>query len=492
MEQIVNKKKFFNETGFVLIARSLAKLKGFIIFPIIVKLFGTQTYGIWAQILAIIGFATPMALIGINVAIKRFLSTEKNIDNIAKKFWAIFYFSIITSIFIILILYILSDYLALYLFHMPGISSTLLLAAAIIPLNAINIIFSDVFLAFNKVKKWIFINSLRDIIEIVLILIILYIAIENVIIFLIIITIASLFLTNIIAFILSYKTIPLKKPNFSNIKLHLTVGLPLFLSGLTYTFIHIGDRYIIGYYKDIAQVGIYAGIYTFATVAFLGISEAIFITLLPTLSKFWEKNKIKEASFYTSYLLKYYFILGIPMVFGLTAVSKNLLLVLSNQDFIEFWYIMPIIAFGIFIFQGFGISDYVFILTKKTIIVFYLTLVAVMENIILNIILIPIMGILGAAIASLVTYLTYSVIIFILARKKMKITLHTNSILKSLFASILMYIVLYIFNFTGIIGLILSIIAGIVIYLLVFFILNLNNLKEITNSLNFIKNKLKL
>ena len=114
------------------------------------------------------------------------------------------------------------------------------------------------------------------------------------------------------------------------------------------------------------------------------------------------------------------------------------------------------------------------------------------ENIVLNIILIPFIGILGAAIASLITYLTYSIIIFILARKKIKITLETNSILKSLFASILMYIVLYIFNFTGILGLVLSIITGIITYLLVFFIINLNNVKEIINPLSFIKNKLKL
>jgi len=492
MENIVDKKKFFNETGLVFIARFLAKLKGFIVFPIIVKLFGTQTYGIWAQILAIIGFATPMALIGINVAIKRFLPSEKDINIISKNFWSIFYFVIVVSIFIMFVIYLLSDYIALRLFHLPEISNTLLLVTLIIPLNAINIIFSDLFLAFNKVKKWILISSLRDIIEVALILIILYVTIKDSIIFLITITIASLLLTNIIAFILSYKIAPLKKPDFSNIKSYLTVGFPLFLSGLTYTFIHIGDRYIIGYYKDITQVGIYSGIYTLATVAFLGIAEAIFITLLPTLSKFWKKNKIQEASFYTSYLLKYYFILGIPMVFGLIAISKNLLLVLSNQDFVEFWYIMPIIAFGIFIFQGFGISDYVFILTKKTTTIFYLTLIAVSENIVLNIILIPFIGILGAAIASLITYLTYSIIIFILARKKIKITLETNSILKSLFASILMYIVLYIFNFTGILGLVLSIITGIITYLLVFFIINLNNVKEIINPLSFIKNKLKL
>jgi len=487
MENIVDKKKFFNETGLVFIARFLAKLKGFIVFPIIVKLFGTQTYGIWAQILAIIGLATPIALIGVNIAIKRFLSSGKDTNIIAKNFWGIFYFVIVVSIFIMFVIYLLSDYIALRLFHLSEISNTLLFVAFIIPLNAVNIIFSDLFLAFSKVKKWIFINSLRDIIEIGLIFIILYVTIEYSIIFLITITIASLLLTNIIAFILSYKITPFKKPDFSNIKSYLIVGFPLFLSGLTYTFIHIGDRYIIGYYKDISQVGIYAGIYTFATAAFLGISEAIFITLLPTLSKFWEKNKIKEASFYSSYLLKYYFILGIPMVFGLTAISKNLFSILANQDFVEFWYIMPIIAFGIFIFQGFGISDYVFILTKKTTTIFYLTFGAVVENIILNIILIPFIGILGAAIASLITYLTYSIIIFILARKKIKITLHISSILKSLFASILMYIVLYIFNFTGILGLILSIITGIIIYLLVFFMLNLNNAKEIINPLKKFK-----
>src|SRR3989344_3881810 len=251
MENIVDKKKFFNETGLVFIARFLAKLKGFIVFPIIVKLFGTQTYGIWAQILAIIGLATPIALIGVNIAIKRFLSSEKDINIIAKNFWGIFYFVIVVSIFIMFVIYLLSDYIALRLFHLSEISNTLLFVAFIIHLNAVNILFSDLFLAFSNVKKWIFINSLRDIIEIGLIFIIFY------------------------------------------------------------------------------------------------------ITLLPTLIKFCEKNKIKKAAFYSSYLLKYYFILGIPMVFGLTAISKNLFSILANQDFVEFWYIMPIIAFGIFIFQGF-------------------------------------------------------------------------------------------------------------------------------------------
>jgi len=96
----------------------------------------------------------------------------------------------------------------------------------------------------------------------------------------------------IILILLTISQIGIKIPDFSRIKEFLVYGMPLVPAGFFAWFIDVGDRYVIGFFMDIASVGVYSAAYSLCNILFM-FSSMISFVLFPTISKLWhEKDRI--------------------------------------------------------------------------------------------------------------------------------------------------------------------------------------------------------
>jgi O-antigen/teichoic acid export membrane protein len=120
-----------------------------------------------------------------------------------------------------------------------------------------------------------------------------------------------------------------------------------------------------------------------------------------------------------------------------------------------------------------------------------LTISAVL-SIVLNILLIPLMGILGAAVASLVTYGSLFIITLIVTRRYLKFEMNLPFMLKSIFSSIIMAICIWLISPESIAWIIASIFIGIVAYFVVLLLIRGLSKEERTFFVNFLKDNLKL
>jgi len=202
--------------------------------------------------------------------------------------------------------------------------------------------------------------------------------------------------------------------------------------------------------------------------------------MLATLSRLYDEGKIAEVKTILSRSLRYSLMLVIPSVFGVSVLSKPLVLLFTTAEFADASpAIVPLIASAAAVFGIASITVYSLQLTKKTKLVATTWLIAALANVGLNLVLIPRLGIVGAAIATLLSFTFTSIAVNYLSFKSLPIIIDWFFILKSLIASAVMAAVIWLVAPYGLIATVLWIITGAAIYFCVLFLLRGLTVEEI-------------
>nr|AOT83027.1 hypothetical protein [uncultured bacterium] len=134
----------------------------------------------------------------------------------------------------------------------------------------------------------------------------------------------------------------------------------------------------------------------------------IFMTTAePILFRLSENNTESELNGVLNKIFKCFLLVLIPCAVGLAAVSDNLANLFIKNDFQEGYIIMPIVTFG---FLFLGIRQYFnksLEIIKRSKEIANISIVAALVNIGLNFVLIPLYGYVGAAYATLASYIVY-------------------------------------------------------------------------------------
>ena len=136
-----------------------------------------------------------------------------------------------------------------------------------------------------------------------------------------------------------------------------------------------------------------------------------------------------------SHSLRYFLLITIPAVFGLSALAKPLLGIFTTEDFLSGWFVIPIIAFSGLLAGIFQIFVNIMFLVKKTKSTTYINIVAAASNVLLNLLLIPSIGIVGAALSTLISYFLMIVLCIHVSMKHFVFDFYFYDIAKSIFSS---------------------------------------------------------
>ena len=200
-------------------------------------------------------------------------------------------------------------------------------------------------------------------------------------------------------------------------------GLPFVPAGLASVSMEMLNRYILEYKMDLSAVGIFS----------TGFKLGIFMLLVTTAFYYaWQPFFLKAGKRESSRplfsrILTYFVLVTLSIWVILTAIMheivhfnvKNFFLI--GPEYHECESIIPIILLG---YVFFGINQ-VFLpgiyFEKKTRYLAYITLVASVVNIAANFIFIPMFGILGSAIASLLGYIILSSLTYFASQSLFKV-----------------------------------------------------------------------
>lgn len=477
-------KKFTREVGMIAMTNLIMALRAIILLPIITKMLGVEEYGIWAQLVVITSFISPVIVLGLPYSLVRFLSGEKDINEVKDGIY-----STVTLIF----LFSLAASLLLFIFAAPIANflqcQTILvqILALILLFECLNQVLLNVLRAFREVKKYSFFIIFQGLGEISLIIFFIWLGLG------LLGAVLALLAMRVINFLITgfiiIKKIGVKMPNFNKTRQYLTFGLPTVPENVSNWLVHFNDRFLIGFFFGALFVGYYVPAYTITGI--IAFFETPLSFLLPSvLSKLYDEQKIDEVKRYLKYSLKYLLAITIPSFFGLWVLSKQLLTILSTPEITKNGYMLiPFMALGMIFYGLYGVILQGLVLVKKTSILGKTWVGATLLNVILNVTLIPRFGILAAAINMLISYLFVFLVCGYFSLKYLPFEVDVKFILKSVFASMVMSLLIIWIDPKGLAPTFISIAAGVIMYAFLIILLKGFEKKEFLFFKNLLKTK---
>jgi O-antigen/teichoic acid export membrane protein len=268
-------------------------------------------------------------------------------------------------------------------------------------------------------------------------------------------------------------------PNFKHARQHLAYGLPLVPGNLSSWVVNSSDRYLIAFFLGAAAVGYYSPGY--AIGAALGMLSTPLATLLPpVLAKHYDENNIADVRTILTYSLKWYAGIAVPCVVALSVLSKPLLLVLTTQQIAANGYLVtPFVAAGTALLGAYTMLVIVIALKKKTAVIGTIWVLSAVLNFGLNLVLIPYLGLAGAALTTFLAFLLAFVLTTHYSLRYFKFDVNKGFIVKSICASSIMALFLLLWSPSGLLSILVSIALAAVIYLAILLALRGFTIQEI-------------
>lgn len=402
-------KKLVSNTFVFAIGMFSSKLLVFLMLPLYTRVLSNAEYGKVDLIVQTCNILIPIASLGIVNAVIRF--GLENIDN--KK--SIFSVGLATILLGSMSLFILKpvlqkiDFVSGYVFYIYFF----VLASSLHSL-CLNFIRS-----LEYVKLYAFDGVFRTISTVILNIVFLIIYQYGITGYLLAIILSDLISSIMLFFIAKlYKFISFRNIDKSTFINMIKYSLPLIPATLSIWIINMSDRYILSYILGKEANGLYAIAYKVPTI--IVIIVGIFMDA-------WQISAVNEHStqdasnFFTKVLNVYSSLVfcGASIIITFTKIIMD---VLVSADFYSSWIYVPVLVLST-VFTCFAtfISS-VYMIKKKSKQVLLTTVLGAIVNIVLNLTLIPIYGIQGAGIATLLSYIFMFVIRAVDTRRFIKIT----------------------------------------------------------------------
>ena len=452
--------KFTKDVIIIGITQILTSLSGIIFLPLITKTLGAQDYGIWAQVQVTISLVTGFTGLGLPYAMTRFLPSRIKKEDIQEEFWSVFTLVYFATLIISILIIITAKFIARSFFD--GATDVVRITALIILVTSLNGVFTGIFRSFRQMKRYAIFSILNTYCQIGLITILVLNG-QGIL----SMTLAILAINTAILFTLFFvikHQIGITRPHFSKIKEYLSFGLPTIASNISAWVVYSSDRFVISYFLGALSVGIYSAACGLGDIPVMIISIFGFI-LPPALAKLYDEGKMDELKIHISYSLKYSLALAIPFVFGAVILGEPILKLFSTPEIAEKGHIiLAIEAINSLILVSGGVVNHILVVVKKTRISGIAWITAAVINLVLNLILVPRIGIIGGVIGTMVAYLGAESIQLYYSFKEIKITIDWRFIIKCLLASAIMSVAMWRMNPTNSYATLLTVLVGILIY----------------------------
>ena len=230
--------------------------------------------------------------------------------------------------------------------------------------------------------------------------------------------------------------------NFSELKIfkHLLPTLKLFVPQIAIQVYAILDKTMLGKLADTGEVGLYDQSQRIVQLV-LGLVTSLGLVMLPRMSNTFAKGDNKKISEYLNNSLKGVAYISIPMAFGLASISKEFVPWFFGPGFDEVSYLMVSITPILFLIGMSNVLGMQYLMPTDQTKAFTASVTAgAITNVILNILLIPKYKALGACISTTFSEFNVTLIQYICVRKVIYKKEIFKSIIKYVFASILMFI----------------------------------------------------
>jgi O-antigen/teichoic acid export membrane protein len=473
-------------------------LLGYVTRSILARNLNPSHYGLFYSILSFSMVLLFFSKMGMNTTLVKYVSEFRAKRKFGEMKFVILFSSvlrIISTIFLGILIFIFSKYLADHYFKHTEATAILIIFSIIIIFIMFNRILSNIF---NSIHNNLFMGLIEFSQKFFFLfffllyifigyttspLLVTYSYLFSVSIVFIIFIIPAIKQSKILEFKLVYSKKLIKKLTF--------FSAIAFLGSMTTVILGYIDTIMLTSFRSLAEVGVYNVV--LPTVMLLAIfGDALKDVALPMVSELWAKKMKNKLSQGIQIINKYILMIIVPAALVLIIFPKLIINLLFGSQYISGYFSMQLLSIGI-VFATVAAPGRVFLwgtghLKEDTKIV----VIAAVFNIITNLLLIPRWGIVGAALTTSLSYMITMILVSFKLKKIANIPFNGYNWLKIFIASITFAAVANfiknILNINIYIEAIICLIFGGLIYLSICYFFKLIDVKEIKFILkNFFK-----
>ena len=380
----------------------IARLIQLVIFVYLARSLGKEDFGIFSFGFA---FALLFAMIvdfGLNLLLVREISRNKSLASryLSNAMMIKIFLAIITLIFANLFLNIMNYS------QETKIVAYIMLAFALI--QSFTELYLSIFRAFERMYYDALIKALRTIL---LLAAIFYLIING---YGLIASSLAFLLTEIIILLISalvtyYKFVKAHfELDYKFSRDLIKESFSFFLSVIFTTFYMYINQIMISKFYSTTEVGVYS-VAANIVIMLIFIPQMYGNSIYPVLSRFYVSSK-KSLKFAYEKSLKYMIIIGLPIALGIYILAEKIILFLYGEEYLESAIVLSILCGYLFLKFLNPMTGYALMAINRQGSRLFSQGLSALLNIILNLILIPVYGLVGAAIATLITEIAFFII----------------------------------------------------------------------------------
>lgn len=217
-------------------------------------------------------------------------------------------------------------------------------------------------------------------------------------------------------------------------------GYPLIGVSIIFNILTYSDRYIISFFENSSNVGLYSYGYNMGYTLFYTMTNTIMLGAYPRIVQEWKVNGRKGAENAITNYLSMFFYLMIPAMLGVVAIGNKMIRTLCDESF---WNTSSVFIITCISYTLYGFLQYTnkaWELTARTKMILFLNIIAAIINIILNFTLIPYYGFVIAAYTTMFSFLVYIILSLTLSKKIFSFRIELTTICNICISAFFMFI----------------------------------------------------
>lgn len=406
-----------------LFIRILGFICGFIYIKFIIYYFGVKINGLITLSFSAMILGSLIARLGVDINFTKIFAITKNIQNAKGIFYKILPINISLSLFIAILLFVFSEQISIVFFNEPELSIYLKWTSPTIVLFTLLLINASVLRGLRKNNLFSFLFNGGRFFFTLLILLLFYYFLDNknALIAIKAHTI-SIFILFIISIIYTLKFIaPISYKTTYKIKPFIKESVPMLISASVIVLLGWSDTIILGVYKNSETVGVYNVVLKVATLTSFTF-QALDSILAPKLSKAFHDNDMRSFKSLVKFSTKVNTIISTIIVFGLI-VFREFILNFFGPDIVIGSLTLIILSLGQLTNAICGPVGSILQMTGHQKAFQNILFIALIINIVLNLVLVKPLGMVGVGISTAFSLLFWNITCVIYINRVLKINI---------------------------------------------------------------------
>jgi O-antigen/teichoic acid export membrane protein len=262
----------------------------------------------------------------------------------------------------------------------------------------------------------------------------------------------------------------LRRGNFSPSLLRegISYGLPMAVAELSGSLFHMSDRLVIQWLLDENAVGYFTMAFNLAMYVNTLFALPMDLAAVPMMASLYEQAGARATSEFLRKAARFFFMAAAPVAVGMWVIREDLVALLASRRFLPGAALVHLLLVGFMLHGGRTLLGAGLLLKKRVWTVAAIELAGAATNLALNLLLIPRMGIAGSALATLVTQLAATLVVFWWGSRLVPVRLEGLALLGHAGWALLMGVVVSRVSIAGgtAVRLLVHVAAGALVYLL--------------------------